>query len=118
MSARNAIREGAGNSPFAIFLLIPALAIMSACAHRQAHTGATDPAAARPAEERKAKRMGYRLIEKDGQTFYCRRELATGSYLEKKTICLTYAQWRHEAERTQEAIIDAGRSVRPKPPNE
>ncbi len=99
-----------------ILLLIPALAIMSACVHRQANSVTTDPAAARAAEERKAKRLGYRLVEKDGQTLYCRRELATGSHLDKKTICLTPAQWSQEAERTKEAIIDAGRSVRPRPP--
>lgn len=99
-------------------LLIPAVAILSACAHRPVDSSATDPEAARVEEERKAKRMGFRLIEKDGQTYYCRQEPATGSYLQQKPICLTKAQWKQEAERTQDAIIDAGRSVRPKRPDE
>jgi hypothetical protein len=37
-------------------------------------------------------RAGYKLVNRDGEKLYCRRELETGSHLNYQTICLTEQQ--------------------------
>jgi hypothetical protein len=37
-------------------------------------------------------RAGYKVVNRDGEKLYCRRELATGSHLNYQTTCLTEQQ--------------------------
>src|SRR4051794_8143840 len=32
---------------------------------------------------------GYKLVNRDGQTYYCRTEAKTGSHLAHETVCMT-----------------------------
>ncbi len=41
----------------------------------------------------KARKLGYRIVDKDGETVYCHDSKATGSHLQQQTICLTQQQW-------------------------
>jgi hypothetical protein len=41
----------------------------------------------------KARKLGYRIVDKDGVTVYCHDSKATGSHLQQQTICLTQQQW-------------------------
>jgi hypothetical protein len=41
----------------------------------------------------KARKLGYRIVDKDGETVYCHDTKATGSHLQQQTICLTKQQW-------------------------
>jgi len=41
----------------------------------------------------KARQLGYRIVDKNGETLYCHENVATGSHLRKDTICLTRQQW-------------------------
>lgn len=41
----------------------------------------------------KARKLGYRIVDKNGETVYCHDSVATGSHLNKRTICLTEKQW-------------------------
>lgn len=34
-------------------------------------------------------KYGYRVVNNDGATLYCREQLKTGSHMRKETICLT-----------------------------
>ena len=43
-------------------------------------------------------KQGYRPVQKDGQTLYCRRESQTGTNFEKK-ICLTESQMEENEKR-------------------
>ncbi len=36
-----------------------------------------------------AKRRGYKVVNTDGETLYCRTDFKTGSHVEKQTTCLT-----------------------------
>ena len=36
-----------------------------------------------------ARMAGYKLVNQNGKTIYCREQLKTGSHLRKDTICLT-----------------------------
>ena len=37
-------------------------------------------------------RAGYKVVNRDGEKLYCRRELETGSHLNYQTTCLTEQQ--------------------------
>ena len=43
----------------------------------------------------KARKLGYRIVDKNGETVYCHDSVATGSHLNKRTICLTEKQWEN-----------------------
>lgn len=47
-----------------------------------------------------ARRAGYRIVNEDGRTLYCKDQLKTGSHMRKETICLTAA----ELESVREAL--------------
>ncbi len=36
-----------------------------------------------------ARKLGYRVVNEDGQTLYCRTEKKLGSHIRKETVCLT-----------------------------
>jgi hypothetical protein len=38
-------------------------------------------------------KAGYKIVTKDGQKLYCRRDLKTGSQVRYTTSCLTKAEW-------------------------
>lgn len=42
----------------------------------------------------KARKLGFRIVDRDGETVYCHTTTATGSHLTKRTICLTEEQWQ------------------------
>jgi len=42
----------------------------------------------------KARQLGYRIVDKNGEAVYCHDSVATGSHLRKETICLTKQQWQ------------------------
>ena len=46
----------------------------------------------------KARKLGYRIVDRNGETVYCHDSLATGSHLRKQTICLTEQQWENVSE--------------------
>jgi hypothetical protein len=46
-------------------------------------------------------KAGYKIVNKDGQKLYCKRDLNTGSHVRYTTSCLTEEEWT--------AMIDASR---------
>jgi hypothetical protein len=53
-----------------------------------------------------AQAAGYRIVNKDGQTLYCRKEFLTGSRLKTRTSCLTAAQWATMNESARSFVRD------------
>jgi hypothetical protein len=63
---------------------------------------------------------GYRRIVFEGQEFFCRNDLATGSHLERNPFCLTAAQWQRQQLRAQQWMSDVehwAAADRPNPVN-
>jgi hypothetical protein len=57
-----------------------------------------------------AQAAGYRIVNKQGETLYCRKEYLTGSRLKTTTSCLTAAQWTELSQRSRDFINnDTGR---------
>lgn len=46
-------------------------------------------------------KAGYKVVNENGKTLYCKRDLNTGSHVRKTTTCLTEAEWT--------AMVDASR---------
>jgi hypothetical protein len=49
-------------------------------------------------------RAGYKIVNKDGQTLYCRRELATGTHINNQTTCLTAEQLAQQMSDAQQGL--------------
>jgi hypothetical protein len=41
----------------------------------------------------KVRKLGYRIVDRNGETVYCHDSSATGTRLRKATVCLTQEQW-------------------------
>jgi hypothetical protein len=76
-----------------------------------ADTAAPSGEAAKPVAKRKMVpervKGAYRMVEKNGEKRYCRKELATGSHVNYRTICLTTEEYEQIGERDQSALRDA-----------
>jgi hypothetical protein len=78
------------------FLLLSLLCI-AACADQAPKTaGQPGSAAAESAADRQhlaeAIKHGYKVQNSNGETLYCRSDWATGSHIQKNTVCLTAQQ--------------------------
>lgn len=56
---------------------------------------------------------GYTFIDKNGQTYACRKETKTGSRLARETVCMTPQQADALREETQRRLGDMMRTVPP-----
>ena len=63
--------------------------VAAAAAVPPATTKTQAPPANRVATVQEARKAGYKIVNEDGKTLYCREQLKTGSNLRKETICLT-----------------------------
>jgi len=52
----------------------------------------------------KARKLGYRIVDKNGETVYCHDTNAAGSHVLKETICLTKKQWETVSAYTARAV--------------
>lgn len=91
-------------------------AVLAACAGTPPASTVTAPAATIPSSgaaaatdgsERGATKVGdYKLVVRDGQDYYCRRQGATGSRVAAKEVCLTKSQLQTMREGSQDALRD------------
>jgi hypothetical protein len=58
-------------------------------------------------------KAGYTFVDRDGQTYACRRDTKTGSRLARETVCMTPAQADALREETQRRLGDMMRNVPP-----
>jgi hypothetical protein len=58
-------------------------------------------------------REGYKLVNRDGQTYYCRTEAKTGSHLARDTVCMTEEEIIALRDQTKQGL---GRVTRELPP--
>jgi len=79
--------------------LAAATLVLSGCASQQpasepgmAPAAAPAQATTAPTTSEYARKQGYRVVERDGETYYCYEELRLGSRVAQRTICLTEAE--------------------------
>ena len=75
----------------------------------------TDPEAALAQRVLDAKKRGLTVVNKNGETLYCRTELKTGSHVAKETTCLTGKQLDDLHEQTQQDMVNFQRPLLPRP---
>ncbi len=86
-------------------VVIPMLA---ACANQMPARLAVQPAASPEAGSRRVSYMGddYRMVDRDGQAYYCKREAVTGSRTQSVETCLTAGQLQAREQNTQRLLRD------------
>jgi hypothetical protein len=78
-----------------------------------AHQPSADPQKLTPERIMQLQREGYKLVDRDGETYFCRTEAKTGSRLARETICMTEPEITRLREQTKQGL---GRVMRERPP--
>jgi hypothetical protein len=60
-----------------------------------------------------AKKMGYKLVNQDGQELYCRNDLKTGSRVQHELVCLSRKDLDELRARTQQGLAENAREMHP-----
>lgn len=60
-----------------------------------------------------AKKMGYKLVNQNGEEYFCRTDLKTGSRVQHETVCLTRKQIDDLRQQTQQGLANTLRQIRP-----
>jgi len=62
-----------------------------------------------------ARKLGFTPINQDGQVLYCRRDLKTGSHVERETVCMTLVEIERLRDQTQQNMGDFAHRTLPPP---
>src|SRR5262245_20743130 len=60
-----------------------------------------------------AQAAGYKIVNQNGKTLYCRKEQETGSHVRFRTSCLTQEEWKQAAESGRATVQDMARRQPP-----
>lgn len=60
-----------------------------------------------------AQKLGYKVVNEDGKTLYCRETKKLGSHIQKEKTCLTAAELRTLQETSQRGFDDMKRAIPP-----
>lgn len=63
----------------------------------------------------KVRKLGYRIVDKNGETVYCHDSSATGTRLRKETVCLTQEQWDNVSRNAAREVDKMQRNTFPCP---
>ena len=58
-----------------------------------------------------AQAAGYKIVNQNGKTLYCSKELQTGSHVRTRTSCLTEKEWAQARDNARAAVQDMSRRV-------
>jgi hypothetical protein len=61
-----------------------------------------------------AQKAGYKVVNQDGQTLYCKRNLKTGTRLNRETACLTEKEWQQLTEDSKRGVEAMRRTTPPR----
>lgn len=61
-----------------------------------------------------AQKAGYKMVNEDGKTLYCKRRAKTGTHARQETQCLTAEEWREMQEASQRSVETMRRTTPPK----
>jgi hypothetical protein len=64
-----------------------------------------------------AQKAGYKVVNQDGKTLYCRRDLNVGSHVRKTTSCLTEAEWQEMMDTSRRGVEAMSRERAPRQGN-
>jgi hypothetical protein len=61
-----------------------------------------------------AQKAGYKLVNENGRTLYCKRGMMTGTHARKETQCLTEAEWQEMRDTSRRSVETMRRTTPPK----
>ena len=106
-------------------LLISMALLVAGCASRPADSprtevvqvppGTTEISTLSPADKlvADAKKLGYTLVNENGEVYYCHTVLKTGSHARYETTCLTQKEMTDLREQTQRSLLNNETQSRP-----
>lgn len=94
----------------------PAVAAAPATPPPAAAAPAAAPAAAaaRPLSVQQARAAGYRIVNENGRTLYCREDRKTGSHIRTEMVCLTPEELEVVREANKRNLEQMQRAIPPK----
>jgi hypothetical protein len=87
-----------------ISLRLLTLLSLAGCAAAPTSPPATQQVPVTGANVVDVQRAGYKVVNKDGEKLYCRRDLATGSHINYQTTCLTEQQLTESMNEQQQGL--------------
>src|SRR5262245_62038030 len=90
-----------------------AACVLAACASQPAAPPVTKQVKVDGSNVAEAQAAGYKSVNENGKTLYCRKEQMTGSHVRTRTSCLTEQEWKQAAEQGRAAMQDMSRRVPP-----
>jgi hypothetical protein len=63
-----------------------------------------------------AQAAGYKVVDENGKTMFCRKEPVTGSHVRFRTSCLTAQEWEQLSKDNREAVNNMSHRVQPPNP--
>lgn len=90
-----------------------AACLLAACASKPAEPPVTKQVKVDASNVAEAQAAGYKIVNENGKTLYCKKELQTGSHVRYRSSCLTQQEWKQLAENGRAAVQDMSRRVPP-----
>jgi hypothetical protein len=90
-----------------------AACVLAGCASKPAEPPVTREVKLDASNVAEAQAAGYKIVNENGKTLFCRKELQTGSHVRYRTSCLTEQEWKQAAEAGQATVRDMARRVPP-----
>ena len=90
-----------------------AACVLAACASNPAEQPVTKQVKVDGSNVAEAQAAGYKIVNENGKTLYCRKEQETGSHVRTRTSCLTQEEWKQMAESGRATVQDMARRVPP-----
>lgn len=91
-----------------------ALAQPAAAAQAEHTDDVTHPANVDADKIMAAQRAGYKIVQENGETLFCKRQKQTGSRLRENTMCLTSKEWERATDSTRQTLQDIARQRPPR----
>jgi hypothetical protein len=100
---------------FSVMLAVVALA---GCAGKATKEAPTTPTADRqvPVDSSnivEAQKAGYKIVNENGKTLYCKKDLNTGSHVRYTTTCLTEQEWQEMRDASHRSVEAMSRTRPP-----
>jgi hypothetical protein len=103
------IKEKEGNR----LSVMAAALVLAACASKPQEPAAERQVKVDSSNIVEVQKAGYKIVDKDGQKLYCKRDLNTGSHVRYTTSCLTEAEWTAMRDASRRSVEQISRERLP-----
>ena len=92
-------------------VLTASVLLVGCAAQKAAEPAATKQVKVDSTNVAEAQAAGYKIVNQNGKTLYCSKELQTGSHVRTRTQCLTEKEWAQARDSARASVQDMSRRV-------